>query len=81
MADNGKKPVVGAIATYYNTRSQIARELSSRKAGGGSGTLTANDNSDLEGLWNATIATLKQESLEFSDFYNRFLQNDPVTLG
>jgi hypothetical protein len=81
MQDNGNKPVVGALATYYVTRSQIARELASRKASGASGTLTAEDNSDLEGLWNQTIATLKQESLEFSSFYNRFLQNDPVTLG
>ena len=81
MQDNGNKPVVGAIATYYVTRTQIARELANRKAGGGSGTLTAADNADLEGLWNQTIATLKQESLEFSSFYNRFLQNDPVTLG
>jgi hypothetical protein len=81
MRDNGNKPVVGAIATYYITRSQIARELASRKSGGASGTLTAADNADLEGLWNQTIATLKQESLEFSSFYNRFLQNDPVTLG
>jgi hypothetical protein len=81
MQDNGSKPVVGALATYYVTRSQIARELASRKASGASGTLTAEDNSDLEGLWNQTIATLKQESLEFSSFYNRFLQNDPVTLG
>jgi hypothetical protein len=81
MQDNGNKPVVGALATYYVTRSQIARELASRKSSGASGTLTAEDNSDLEGLWNQTIATLKQESLEFSSFYNRFLQNDPVTLG
>jgi hypothetical protein len=81
MQDNGNKPVVGAIATYYLTRTQIARELANRKASGASGTLTAADNSDLEGLWNQTIATLKQESLEFSSFYNRFLQNDPVTLG
>jgi hypothetical protein len=81
MQDNGSQPVVGALATYYVTRSQIARELASRKASGASGTLTAEDNSDLEGLWNQTIATLKQESLEFSSFYNRFLQNDPVTLG
>jgi hypothetical protein len=81
MQDNGSKPVVGALATYYVTRSQIARELASRKASGASGTLTAEDNSDLEGLWNQTIATLKQESLEFSSFFNRFLQNDPVTLG
>jgi hypothetical protein len=81
MQDNGSQPVVGAIATYYVTRTQIARELASRKASGASGTLTAADNADLEGLWNQTIATLKQESLEFSSFYNRFLQNDPVTLG
>jgi len=81
MQDNGNKPVVGAIATYYITRTKIARELASRKASGASGTLTAADNADLEGLWNQTIATLKQESLEFSSFYNRFLQNDPVTLG
>jgi hypothetical protein len=81
MQDNGSQPVVGALATYYVTRSQIARELASRKASGASGTLTAEDNSDLEGLWNQTIATLKQESLEFSSFFNRFLQNDPVTLG
>jgi len=81
MQDNGNQPVVGALATYYVTRKQIARELASRKASGMSGTLTAEDNSDLEGLWNQTIATLKQESLEFSSFYNRFLQNDPVTLG
>jgi hypothetical protein len=32
-------------------------------------------------LWTQVVATLMQESLEFSDFYNRFLQNDPVTLG
>jgi hypothetical protein len=81
MQDNGNKPVVGAIATYYLTRTQIARELANRRASGASGTLTAADNADLEGLWNQTIATLKQESLEFSSFYNRFLQNDPVTLG
>jgi hypothetical protein len=81
MQDNGNQPVVGALATYYVTRSQIARELASRKSSGMSGTLTAEDNSDLEGLWNKTVATLKQESGEFSSFYNRFLQNDPVTLG
>ena len=81
MADNGNKPVVGAIATYYSTRQQIQRELDSRKAGGGAGSLTAKENEDLQGLWNTTIAQLKQGSTEFSDFYNRFLQYDPVTLG
>lgn len=81
MQENANRPVVGALAMYYKTRTQIARELASRKAGGGSGTLTSQDNSDLDGLWRSTIATLTNESLEFSDFYNRFLQNDPVTLG
>jgi hypothetical protein len=81
MKENGGKTVVGAIAVYYTTRSQIARELASRKSSGMSSTLAAADNADLQGMWDQTIATLKQESLEFSDFYNRFLQNDPVTLG
>jgi hypothetical protein len=81
MKENGTKPVVGAIATYYTTRSQIARELASRKASGYSGTLTAKDNEDLNQMWQSTIAALTDGSTEFSNFYNRFLQNDPVTLG
>jgi hypothetical protein len=81
MKENGSRPVVQSIAVYLNLRSQIARELASRKAYGMSSTLTAKDNSDLDGLWNQTIAQLLQGSNEFEDFYNRFLQNDPVTLG
>jgi hypothetical protein len=81
MKENGSRPVVQSIAVYLNLRSQIARELASRKAYGMSSTLTAKDNSDLDGLWNQTIAQLLQGSGEFEDFYNRFLQNDPVTLG
>ena len=81
MKENGNRPVVQSIAVYLNLRSQVARELASRKAYGMSSTLTAKDNSDLDGLWNQTIAQLLQGSGEFEDFYNRFLQNDPVTLG
>ena len=81
MKENGNRQVVNALAIYYSTRTQIARELGSRKAGGGSGTLTSQDNVDLDAMWRSTIAKLTDESLEFSDFYNRFLQNDPVTLG
>jgi hypothetical protein len=81
MKENGSRPVVQSIAVYLNTRSQIARELASRKAYGMASTLAAKDNADLDGLWNQTIAQLLQGSNEFEDFYNRFLQNDPVTLG
>ena len=81
MKENGNRPVVQSIAVYLNLRSQVARELASRKAYGMSSTLTAKDNADLDGLWNQTIAQLLQGSGEFEDFYNRFLQNDPVTLG
>ncbi len=81
MKENGNRPVVQSIAVYLNLRSQVARELASRKAYGMSSTLTAKDNADLDGLWNQTIAQLLQGSTEFEDFYNRFLQNDPVTLG
>jgi hypothetical protein len=80
IQDNGNRPVVAAIAAYMQKRRQIQRELANRKAAGYSGTLASQDNADLEGEWNLLISTLKQES-EFGQFYNRFLQNDPVTLG
>jgi hypothetical protein len=81
MQDNSTRPVVTSLATYYSTRNQIARELASRKAMGYSGALTSQENSDLSDLWNSTITSLTDGSTEFSDFFNRFLQNDPVTLG
>jgi hypothetical protein len=81
MAENGRRPVVQSIAVYLNMRTQIARELANRKAYGMASTLTAEDNADLDALWNSTIAQLRKGSPEFGDFYNRFLQNDPVTLG
>lgn len=81
MADNAQRPVVRSIAIYLNARTQIARELANRKAYGGASTLTAQDNQDLDGYWNSVIYQLKTGSPEFEDFYNRFLQNDPVTLG
>jgi hypothetical protein len=59
----------------------VARELANRKAYGLPSTLTAKDNTDLDGFWNSVVSQLKEGSPEFGDFYNRFLQNDPVTLG
>jgi hypothetical protein len=82
VKDNASRPVVTQIAIYYNTRQQIARELASRKSEGGAGSLEAKENEDLNALWTRTVATLRQESGgEFDAFYQRFLQNDPVTLG
>ena len=81
MADNSNRTVVQAMAVYLQVREQIARELQTRKAYGAASTLAAKDNADLDGYWRSVTAQLLQASPEFEDFYNRFLQNDPVTLG
>ena len=81
MADNGNRQVVQAMAVYLQARGQVARELETRKAYGAPSTLAAKDNADLDGYWNSVIYQLKTGSPEFEDFFNRFLQNDPVTLG
>ena len=81
VQDNASRPVVKSLATYMDLRQSIARELATRKSNGLPSTLDAKANADLDGIWTQVVATLMQESLEFSDFYNRFLQNDPVTLG
>ncbi len=81
MADNGNRQVVQAMAIYLQARKQVARELATRKSYGEASTLAAEDNADLDGYWNSVVSQLKNGSPEFEDFYNRFLQNDPVTLG
>jgi len=81
MSDNGNRQVVQAMAIYLQARGQVARELQTRKSYGAASTLTAEDNADLDGYWNSVIYQLKTGSPEFEDFFNRFLQNDPVTLG
>ena len=81
MADNGNRQVVQAMAVYLQARKEVARELQTRKSYGEASTLTAEANSDIDGYWNSVISQLKNGSPEFEDFYNRFLQNDPVTLG
>ena len=81
MADNGNRQVVQAMAVYLQARGEVARELQTRKSYGEASTLTAEANSDIDGYWNSVISQLKNGSPEFEDFYNRFLQNDPVTLG
>ena len=81
MSDNGNRQVVQAMAIYLQARGQVARELQTRKSYGAASTLAAENNADLDGYWNSVIYQLKTGSPEFEDFFNRFLQNDPVTLG
>jgi len=81
MEANGDRPVVKALATYVNERNQLKRELETRKSYGMPATLSALANYDLDERYNNMVAQLTQESDEFQQFYNRFLQNDPITLG
>jgi hypothetical protein len=81
LKDNRNNPVLNPLVTYMSERKKIAKQLAERRAMGMATTLAAQDNFDLQEQWDEVVFTLKQESTEFTQFYNRFLQNDPVTLG
>lgn len=80
LAQNGNRPVVKAVALYLDVRDQIGQTLLQRDQMGGSRSLDANSNEDIQAMWDGFVTQLKAESPEFGDFVNRYFPNDPVVL-
>lgn len=74
MQDNGDNPTWKSVLAYLSARQMMQGMLAKRQ----SKSISANSNSDLQYLWDATVFTLKSEDIGFSNLYDRFLSQDPV---
>lgn len=72
----GNTNTMRAMKNYIEARTYIAQELQIRKDDGASGSLTSEDNFDLQDEWNLFILKLKAVDKPFADFYTRYLEND-----
>jgi hypothetical protein len=80
MKQNGDRPVIKNVALYLDYRKQLAAVLAARKASGGSGDISANQNADVAYVLDKVRTQLSAENVEFGDFINRYFPNDPVTV-
>jgi hypothetical protein len=70
-----QRPDIEALKDYLGLRDAVTAILLTRKAK----TLSASSNQDLKVMFDATVQAMKDKSLAFSNLYNRWLSNDPVT--
>jgi hypothetical protein len=78
MKNNGSTAGAQAISNFVVNREYLVRELQRRKSEGGSPTLSNESNADLQEKWSKYIVELKLYSNDFSDLYNRILENDKL---
>jgi hypothetical protein len=69
------------IAEYIEIHDTIAAELDARDAAGGSRSIEAASNEDLDILYNRAVLDLQERNLRFADIYSRFLDNHSITNG
>lgn len=80
MSDHKDDPQVLGIAAYLALRNNIAGELMARRDQGGSRTLSADSNADLRAIYDREVQGLKDRSIAFGDWYDRYFGFDTVTL-
>lgn len=74
MADNGQDPTWKSVAAYLQMRDALARNLAARP----SGSIDAEENSDLKYALDYYVYQLKAGDVEFADIYERFLSQDRI---
>lgn len=76
LARNPHRTDLVVLQTYLGARQELMRQLSSRKAAGGSAALNAQSNADLSDAWVRTVDALVESDTKFGDLYHRYLQRD-----
>ena len=72
------KPAWAMMQDYMDSRDTLMLQLAQRKEQGMSGTITSSENADLQELWDNYVTTLKRNNTQFSSWYDRFLEADPL---
>ena len=72
------KPGWAIMQDYMDSRDTLMLQLAQRKEQGMSGTITASENADLQELWDNYVTILKKNNTQFSSWYDRFLEADPL---
>lgn len=75
------RPDMEGIQSYLEARATVLQELNHRKQLGGSSTLGAKSNSDLQQIWSAMVNKILEDNIHFLPVYYRYLEGDPVELN
>lgn len=74
--DLAQRPEVKAVDEYLQLRDQMVAALAQRSASGGSKTLDAGANSDLQEIWDTAVADLIDRNVAFGPVYYRWFEHD-----
>jgi len=76
IKDNADRADVQSISLFLKQREEVKQELNYRASIGKPGSLASNR--DLNIAYSQFIMKLKRDSVDFSDFYNRYFGNDQL---
>ena len=75
------RPDMEGVQGYLRARSLILQELNHRKQLGGSSTLEAKSNRDLQQLWDSMVNKVLDDNIHFLPIYYRYLEGDTVEVN
>jgi len=75
------RPDMEGVRSYLEARATVLQELNHRKQVGGSATLGARSNQDLNSLWDSMVNRILEENIHFLPVYYRYLEGDTMELN
>ena len=78
MQRTGQGAMVTAMEDYLRNRKKVIAVLQERAAAGGSGSITAQSNADVERAWDVYVLGLRYSSVGWGAFYDRVLEKDTL---
>lgn len=76
MADHGDDPLMQYISVFLDAREQVNQLLAERDMAGGSASIDAKSNADINRVWESVLAKLRQDDTDFAQWHSRWFRND-----